>query len=403
MSEKLKVAAYVRISADSEQMQHSIRAQEDHYRRWIEGHPDWFCAGIYADVGISGTGMEKRRGFQRMLSDCEAGKIDLILVKSVSRFARNTVDLLCTVRMLKSRQISVWFEEQEIDSLTAEGELLLTLLASVAQAESESISENIRWAIRNGFQKGIGNTKRRTFGDRWEQGVLQVIPKEAEAVRRIFANFLAGGSHAKIAKELTEEGMTSVNGNPISVSAVRTILRNPVYTGDLVLQKTFIRDPVSKKKTVNTGQLPQYIVQSNHEAIIDRERFTQVQERLAANKKAGRFPYNRTGTKYPFTGRIRCGCCGRHYTRQLWNAGKNGPKRPTWVCTGKKAEIRRCTAKNLSEELLRTSSAAVLGLQEFDEAVFLERVESITVSQEETELLFCMKDGIKISQGIHNR
>ncbi len=388
---KLRVAAYVRVSEETKEAQHSLHAQIDFYQRKIHEKAEWELAGIYKDNGISGTDIKRREGFVRLISDCEAGKIDLILVKSVSRFARNTLDLLRIVRHLKQLGIAVRFEEQNIDSLTEEGELLLTLMASVAQAESESISENVKWAIRKAFQKGIGNTKRRTFGYHWVDGTQTVIAEEAKVVERIFRDFLAGDSQTKIARKLTQEGVTSVNGNPISVSAVGDILRNVTYTGNTLLQKTFIQDPISKKKVMNTGELPQYFVQDTHEAIIDMAIFEQVQEKLARNKEMGRFPYNHTGRKYPFTMKVICGCCGRHYTRQLWNTSAIGKKRPTWVCTGKKAEkYRRCDSKNIPEVKLMEASAKVLGIPEFDEDIFFNKVESITVRGAH-ELLFCLK------------
>lgn len=397
-NKKLRVAAYVRVSEETKETQHSLQAQEEFYRRQIHEKAEWELAEIYKDNGISGTDIKRREGFVRLISDCKAGKIDLILVKSVSRFARNTLDLLRIVRYLKQLGVSVRFEEQNIDSLTEEGELMLTLIASVAQAESESISENIKWAIHKAFQNGIGNTRRRTLGYHWVDGKLTVIPEEAEAVKRIFANFLAGGSHMKTAEELTGEGITSINGKPISVSAVGNILRNITYTGNTLLQKTFIQDPISKKKVMNTGELPQYFVQDTHEAIIDMDTFEQVQKKLARNKEIGRFPYNHTGRKYPFTMKVICGCCGRHYTRQLWNTSEIGKKRPTWVCTGKKAEkYRRCDSKNIPEAKLMEASAKVLGIPEFDEDIFFDKVESITVRGVH-ELLFCLKDGTEVTQ-----
>ena len=397
-NKKLRVAAYVRVSEETKETQHSLQAQEEFYRRQIHEKVEWELAEIYKDNGISGTDIKRREGFVRLISDCKAGKIDLILVKSVSRFARNTLDLLRIVRYLKRLGISVRFEEQNIDSLTEEGELMLTLIASVAQAESESISENIKWAIHKAFQNGIGNTRRRTLGYHWVDGKLTVIPEEAEVVKRIFTNFLAGGSHTKTAEELTGEGITSINGKPISVSAIGNILRNITYTGNTLLQKTFIQDTISKKKVMNTGELPQYFVQDTHEAIIDMDTFEQVQEKLARNKEMGRFPYNHTGKKYPFTMKVICGCCGRHYTRQLWNTSEKGKKRPTWVCTGKKAEkYRRCDSKNIPEAKLMEASAKVLGVSEFDEDIFFDKVESITV-QRMHELLFCLHDGTEVLQ-----
>lgn len=392
MPEKMRIAVYARVSMESEQTEHSLAAQISYYNKWISSDPDWELVEIYTDKGISGTSLKKRSGFQRMITDCEAGKIDIILVKSVSRFARNTLDLLQTVRHLREIGVSVRFEEQNIDTLSEEGELMLTLMASIAQAESESISENAKWAIQKSFQKGIGNTKRRTFGYHWVDGKQVVIPEEAEAVKRIFSNFLAGISHMKTAEELNRDGIRSIHGNPMSVSAIGNILRNITYTGNTLLQKTFIKDPISKKKMVNNGELPQYFVKNSHEAIIDMETFEKVQEKFARNKEMGRFPYNHTGRKYPFTKKVICGCCGRHYTRHLWNTGKNGEKRPTWVCTGKKAEkFRRCNARNISEEKLMEASAAVLGLARFDEEVFQQKVKAITIGDGENWLTYSFR------------
>ena len=200
---------------------------------------------------------------------------------------------------------------------------------------------------------------------------MTVIQEEAEIVERISRDFLAGESQTKIAGKLTREGVTSVNGNPISVSAVGNILRNITYTGNTLLQKTFIRDPISRKKVMNTGELPQYFVKDTHEAIIDMDTFERVQEQFARNREMGRFPYNHTGKKYPFTMKVICGRCKRHYTRQLWNTSEISKKRPIWVCTGKKAEkYRRCDSKNISEAKLMEASAAVLGIPEFDENIF---------------------------------
>lgn len=279
--QRKRVAVYARVSVVTARTCHSVQAQEEYYRHKISECPDWEFAGVYADVGKSGTGVEKREAFQRLLRDCEQGKIDMILTKSVSRFARNTVDLLRTVRNLKERGISVRFEEPDLDSLTEEGELLLTLAASVAQAESESISENIKWSIRKSFEKGIGNTKHRTFGYRWDAEKLIVVPQEAAAVRVMYQDCLAGKSHSQTARELNAAGIRTIHGNTFSSSAVGFILRNITYTGNLLLQKTFVQDPFTKKKIFNHGELPQYLVENDHEAIIDMETFLKVQESMA--------------------------------------------------------------------------------------------------------------------------
>ena len=398
MPKELKVAAYVRVSVESVQMHHSLEAQKEYYKQMIDNKPNWEFAGIYADKGISGTRIKQRTGFCEMIRDCEAGKINKILVKSVSRFSRNTVDLLNIVRKLKSQNISVWFEEQKIDSMTEEGELMLTLIVSIAQAESESISENEKWAIRKRFEQGIGNTKRRTFGYKWADDQMVIVPEEAEVVKQIFSDFLGESSYMKIVDRLIEKGITTVNGKLFSTSAISRILRNITYTGNTLLQKTFIQDPISKKKKINKGELPQYFVENTHEAIIEMDTFQKVQEIFAYNKEVGKFPYNRTGKMYPFTKKVICGRCGRHYTRQLWNTSKNGEKCPTWVCTGKKAEkYRRCDSKNIPEAKLMEASAKVLGIPEFDEELFFDKVESITV-QGVHELLFCLHDGTEVIQ-----
>lgn len=290
-----RVAVYARVSADTEQTRHSLDAQKSYYAGMIAEHAGWCLAGIYADCGISGTSRAKRMEFQRMLADCDAGCIDRIVVKSVSRFARNTLELLQTTRHLRQLGIGVYFEEQQIDSLTQEGELLLTLMASVAQAESEAISDNIKWAVRKGFQKGRGNTRHRTFGYRWEGGRMEVVPREAQVVRRIYAHFLEGGSHSRMAQQLNQEGVTTIHGNPFSVCAISAILHNITYTGDTLLQKTFVSDPLTKRKVINHGELPMYLVRDSHEAIIDRAVYRKVQEIFEQRKREGRFPYNRGG------------------------------------------------------------------------------------------------------------
>lgn len=248
MPKELKVAAYVRVSVESVQMHHSLEVQKEYYKQMIDNKPNWEFAGIYADKGISGTRIKQRTGFCEMIRDCEAGKINKILVKSVSRFSRNTVDLLNIVRKLKSQNISVWFEEQKIDSMTEEGELMLTLIVSIAQAESESISENEKWAIRKRFEQGIGNTKRRTFGYKWADDQMVIVPEEAEVVKQIFSDFLGGSSYMKIVDRLTEKGITTVNGKLFSTSAISRILRNITYTGNTLLQKHLSKTLFPKRK-----------------------------------------------------------------------------------------------------------------------------------------------------------
>lgn len=389
-----RAAVYARVSICTQALLHSVNAQIEAYTRLVQTSPGWQLAGVYADIGVSGTSVRARPEFQRMMADCEAGKIDVVLVKSVSRFARNTVDLLVSVRRLSALGVSVWFEEQNIHSLTQEGELLLTLISSIAQAESVSISENMKWAIRKGFARGMENTRRRTLGYRWQGERLIVIPGEAQIIRRIFAGFLAGESRAATARALADAGMRSAKGGMIGTSSIGYILRNITYTGALLLQKTYTQDPFTKSRRQNRGQLPQYLVEGHHAAIISQSDFARVQELLQKNEQEKRFPYNRTGQKYCFTGLIRCGCCGRHYTRQLW---KNGTaERPTWVCTGKKCIKNRCTkSKNFSESYLLNTYVFAMRCTLTDDEQFMHDIEEI-VALEDRTLMFVKKSGKKV-------
>ena len=212
IKKRLRVAAYARVSVASERMQHSLSAQVSYYSARIQKHPEWEYAGVYADYGISGTGTAKREAFQEMLAACEAGRIDLVLTKSIQRFARNTVDLLQTVRRLKELGIEVYFEKENIRTLSGEGELLLTILASFAQEESRSISENIKWRVKKRFEQGIPNGRFRIYGYRWEGDTLVIVPEEAAIVRRIFQNFLDGKSRLETEREFAAEGITTRSG-----------------------------------------------------------------------------------------------------------------------------------------------------------------------------------------------
>lgn len=229
-----KVAAYARVSMDSERMHHSLSAQVSYYSSLIQKNPDWEYAGVYADYGISGTGTKKRQEFQRMLEDAEAGKIDIILTKSIQRFARNTVDLLRTVRHLKELGIEVWFEKENIHTLSGDGELMMTILASFAQEESRSISENVRWRVKKRFEKGIPNGRFRIYGYRWKGNHLVVKPGEAAVVKFIYANFLKGVSAETTEKQLEEQGVKSFNGKHFGNSSIRMILQNITYTGNML-------------------------------------------------------------------------------------------------------------------------------------------------------------------------
>ena len=255
---KKRVAAYARISMESERMNHSLSSQISYYNNFIQRHADWQFVGIYSDEGISGTGTAKRDDFNKMIQDCEDGKIDIILTKSISRFARNTLDLLNTTRRLKELGISVRFEKENIDSLSEDGELMLTLLASFAQEESLSISENIKWATKKRFAKGIPNGEFIIYGYRWVDHKLTIYEDEAKWVRYAFEHYIAGDSCMDIVKFFNANGIKTYKGCAFQDSTVRAWLTYITYTGNLILQKEYKTSPIDGKRKKNRGELEQY-------------------------------------------------------------------------------------------------------------------------------------------------
>ena len=401
VKQKKRVAAYARVSMDTERLQHSLSAQVSYYNDKIQKNPEWLFAGVYADNGISGTGTAKREEFNRLLADCEAGKIDLVLTKSISRFARNTVDLLETVRHLKEIGVEVWFERENIRSFDGDGELLLSILASFAQEESRSISENCKWGIRKRFEKGIPNGHFRIYGYRWEGDELLIVPEEAAVVRRIFQNFLDGKSRLETEREFAEEGITTRDGCRWVDSNIKKVLTNCTYTGDLLLQKEYISDPIRKKRRQNRGELPQYFVPEHHEAIIDRETFRYVQEEMERRKELGALA-NKSLNTCCFSGRIKCPHCGCSYMHN--RRTKNGSYQEYWNCgSRKKKKVGDGCPVNgsISQKALEKACVEVLGLEAFDEDVFLARVDHIEVPESYT-LDFFLKDGTVIRKDAPN-
>lgn len=398
-----RVAAYARVSMETERLRHSLSAQVSRYSEMIRRTPGWEYAGVYADYGISGTGTKERSEFLSLLSDCEAGKIDIVLCKSISRFARNTVDLLNTVRRLKELGISVRFEKENIDTLTSDGELLLTLLASFAQEESRSISENVKWGTRKRFAMGIPNGHVRVYGYRWEGDRLAIVPEEAEIVKLIYGNYLRGVSAETTEKQLAGMGVKSMNGLRFGSSSIRHILNNITYTGNLLLQKEYIADPITGKSKINRGELPQYFVEDTHEAIIPMETWRRVQDEMARRRELGVFANWSIATNC-FTGKIKCGICSRSFVRSTrTNRAKMsqlGERYVFWGCTSRKRAKRPsppCASGTIREAVLKEECAKVLGLDEFDEAVFAEKVERITIPETGT-LIFDFKDGTQLTR-----
>ena len=393
MPSRKMVAAYARVSMESERLQHSLSAQVSYYSSLIQQNPAWEYAGVYADDGITGTKTNDRTEFNRMIADCEAGKIDIILTKSISRFARNTVDLLNAVRHLKDLGISVQFEKEHIDSLSEDGELMLTLLASFAQEEVRSLSDNVKWGTRKRFEKGIPNGRFQIYGYRWDGDHLVVEPEEAKIVKLIYDNFLNGLSAESTEKQLEEMGVKSYKGQHFGNTSIRQILGNITYTGNLLFQKEYTVDPISKKSRKNQGELPQYWVENTHEAIIPMEVYQAVQEEKARRRELGVFANWSINTSC-FTSKIKCGRCGKSYQR----SNRKGRKDPdanytVWICgTRRKTGNAQCQNKDIPEPMLKEACTAVLGLDEFDETVFSEQINHIEIPAP-YEMVFYFKDG----------
>ena len=382
---KKKVAAYARISMESERMNHSLSAQISYYSSLIQQNPEWEYAGVFADDGVSGTGTAKRSEFRRMIETAESGGIDIILTKSIQRFARNTVDLLETARHLKDIGVEVRFEKEHINSMSGDGELMLTILASFAQEESRSISDNVKWDTRKRFEKGIPNGHFQIYGYRWESDHLVIEPEEAKTVRLIYDNFLNGLSAEATEKQLEEMGVKSYKGMHFSNSSIRQILSNITYTGNLFFQKEYVSDPITGKSRINRGELPQYFVEDTHEAIIPMETYRAVQRERERRRELGALANWSINTSC-FTSKIKCSVCGKSYRR----SGKRQRKNPgevyyIWICRTKSDKgAKYCSAKSIPEKTLKAVCAEVLGMDEFDSDIFSEKIERIIVVGDDT-------------------
>lgn len=356
---RLRVCAYCRVSSDSSGQMESFNTQVAYYTGYINNRPEWELAGIYADGGISGTGRDQRTEFNRLLKDCEHGKIDLIITKSISRFARNTADCLEAVRFLKSLGVAVYFERENINTMDAESELILSVLSSIAQEESRSISENIRWSVQKRFRQGkVRVTTSRFLGyDSDEKGELVINPAEAEIVRRIFREYIAGKSIREIKKGLEGDGAKTVTGLAKWPEAtLRGILTNEKYYGDALLQKTYTPDYLTHKKKKNKGEVPLYHVKANHEPIISKEDFELVQKLMAERAaEYGNLPEYREkyARHYAFSGRLICGNCGAAFKRRTWNS-KLRSRQIVWQCsTYIKEGKAHCSMKALDDLTLK--------------------------------------------------
>ncbi len=337
---RLKVAAYCRVSTDQEEQESSYEAQISYYTEKIKNNAEWTLAGIFADEGITGTQAKKRPEFLKMIRLCRQRKIDLILTKSLSRFARNTVDSLNYIRELKALGIAVAFEKENLNTLETDTEMMLTIMSCFAQAESESISKNVSWGIRQSFKNGnVPMQYARLLGYRkGDDDKPEIVPEEAEIVKEIYQLYLDGMSLNMIVDRLNEKGLTTKGSNsPYRKEVVQRILTNEKYTGDALLQKTYVTDCITKKTRKNNGELPMYLVKNHHEPIISRADFNRVQEemarRLAKRSIADRLTKTEQGkysAKYALSELLICGECGSHYRRVTWTA--KGFKEIKWRC-----------------------------------------------------------------------
>lgn len=376
---RLRVAAYARVSTNNKEQLTSYEAQVDYYTRYIQSKPDeWDFVGIYTDEGISATNRKKRDGFNRMVADALAGKIDFIITKSISRFARNTVDTLTTVRKLKEKGIDIFFEKENIHTLDSKGELLITIMSSLAQEESRSISENVTWGQRKRFADGkVSLPYKRFLGyTKGPDGLPEIVPEEAVMIQLIYRLFLYGKSPSAIASYLTDEGIPTPSGKAVwRASVVESILTNEKYKGDAILQKKFTVDFLTKRQKINEGEVTQYYVKGSHPAIIEPEIHDLVQYELKKRKADGRW----TSCVHPFSGKIFCGECGGVYGSKVWHS--NTPYRcVVWQCN-EKHRGQHCTTPHFTEQEMQAAFLAAFN------QVLDEREEIIAAYQDVMEAL----------------
>ena len=353
----VRVAAYARVSSDKDAAFHSLEAQQAYYEEYIKLHSNWTLVDIYSDNGISGT-IINRPEFQRMLEDCRNGKIDLVVTKSITRFARNTVILLETIRELKTLDIDVFFQKENMHSISPDGELMLTLLAMYAEEEARSASENQKWRIRKKFENGepwVGDM----LGYRLKDGKMIVVPEEAEIVKMIFNDYLSGKGVQSIARKLNEMGVPAKYSEYWRPNTILKIIHNEKYMGDMLLQKTYRPDFRTKRGKDNHGEVIQYYVENSHEAII--------------------------------VGIIKCGLCGGAYRRRIANSICR-PK-TVWICDkyltlGKQC----CPSQQIPEDILISKTKEVLGVESLDRETLLERISNVEVTGH-FHLRYTLKDG----------
>ncbi|SPF44470.1 Site-specific recombinase, DNA invertase Pin [Candidatus Desulfosporosinus infrequens] len=393
---KFRVCAYCRVSTDNEEQLSSYEAQVSHYTDYIKRNQDWAFGGIFADEGISGTNTKKRVEFNRMIEECMAGKIDMVITKSISRFARNTLDTLQYVRQLKEKGVAIFFEKENVNTLDSKGEFLITLLGSLAQEESSNISQITKMGIAYRFQEGkvIVNHNRFLGYTKDENGELVIVPEEAEVIKRIYREFMDGNSPYKIATNLQRDGViTGSGGLRWYDSTVNKILKNEKYMGEALLQKTFTVDFLTKKRVKNNGQAAQYYVENSHPPIISKEEFAAAQ--IEFERRTSMRGYSKTGkskftSDYAFSGKLFCQNCGSKFRRTKWGKGKN--QQIVWICInhqmgGNEAcDMKAVKEKALEQAFLRVMNRAIK-MKRFDEKANTTLVSEVDLISEQAELV----------------
>ncbi|MVX64212.1 recombinase family protein [Clostridium chromiireducens] len=364
---KLRVAAYCRVSTDSDEQATSYEAQVEHYTQFIQKNSEWELAGIFADDGISGTNTKKRGEFNRMIEECMAGNIDMLITKSISRFARNTLDCLKFIRELKEKNIPVFFEKENINTMDSKGEVLLTIMASLAQQESQSLSQNVKLGLQYRYQNGEVQVNHNRFlgYTKDEDRNLVIDPVEAEVVKRIYYEYLEGASLEQIGKSLEGDGIITAAGKARWRSeTLKKILQNEKYIGDALLQKTYTVDFLTKKRVKNNGIVPQYYVENSHEAIIPRDLYMQVQEEMIrrANLHSGENRKKRVySSKYALSSIVYCPKCGDIYRRIAWN--NRGKHSIVWRCVSRVEHgPSKCDAPTIEETDLQNAVVKAINI-----------------------------------------
>lgn len=397
--DKLRVAAYARVSTEQDEQQSSYEAQVSFYTSYIQANPAWEFVKVFADEGITGTNTKKRDGFNEMIERAMNGEIDLILTKSISRFARNTVDTLQTVRKLKAVGVEVIFEKENLHTLDPKCEVMLTIMSSLAQEESRSISENVRWGQQKSMRDGKVNMPYKHFlGYRkGADGRPEIVEDEAAVVRSIYEMFLAGKTIRNIADYLTKaEIPTPCGRSKWSVSTVRSILSNEKYKGDAILQKTYVVDFLTKETRKNNGERKQYLVENSHDPIIDPETFDRVQELLVSRYEKRGY----SGSEHPFANRLICSDCGGFYGHKVWHNASNTERYDVWYCNQRYHGDKTCESPILREKEIQSAFEAVLKRAKASDQTYSEKcwrilVESVTIYPDR-RLSFKLTEGKEI-------